>query len=260
MLALAIDAQERCDVMMADALNMFIQMWLDRKGQEKTVMKITGVLVDLLLAECPIKCGPCVVHENRKKVSCVEVLQATHGMFVSALSFCPQFKEDLEDIGFIFNPCDPCVANQELNGKQCTIWFHVDDLVSGHVDKKVINEFLKWLNEKHGSCGEVTATRGTKHNCLGMEIKFMMNGTVQIGMTEHSAKMIEDFPIKFPEIQGNTGPASVDTFKEDMTQQLAPEQQEVFHHFVDIVCLQEAKVRPAAHVDDTVNQSWSTWT
>ena len=69
-----IDAKEKHNVMAADIPNAFIQTELDRsKGQEKTVMKITGVLVDPLVAEHPLECGPCAVCENRKKVLCVEV-------------------------------------------------------------------------------------------------------------------------------------------------------------------------------------------
>ena len=108
----AIDAKEKQDVMMADVPNAFIQTELDRsKGQEKTVTKITGVLVDLPVAECLLECGPHAVCNNGKKVLCVEGPQAVCSVLVSALSFHPQFKEDLEGIGFTFNPCDPCVAN-----------------------------------------------------------------------------------------------------------------------------------------------------
>ena len=128
--------------------------------------------MDPSLMESPLEYGPCVVHENGRKMSHAEALRAMQGMLVSALLFYSQFKEDLEEIGFEFNPCDPCVANGEVNGKQQTIGFHVDDLMSSHVDSKVNDKFLKWLNEKHGNCGEVTATRGKKHDYLGMDIEF----------------------------------------------------------------------------------------
>ena len=63
MFTLVINAKERCNVMAADALNTFIQMELGRrKGQEKTAMKITGVLVDSPVAECPLECGTHAAH------------------------------------------------------------------------------------------------------------------------------------------------------------------------------------------------------
>jgi len=73
--------------------------------------------------------GPHVVHENGKKVLCVAVLKALHGMLVSSLLWCNKFKKDLEGCGFVFNPHDPCVANKMVNDKQHTIMFHVDDLM-----------------------------------------------------------------------------------------------------------------------------------
>ena len=63
-------------------------------------------------------------------------------MLISALLFYKKFKKDLEEYGFIFNPYDPRVANKSINNKQQTIRFHIDDLVSSHVDAKVNNNFF----------------------------------------------------------------------------------------------------------------------
>ena len=49
--------------------------------------------------------------------------------------------EDLEEIGFSFNPYDTCIANQQINGKQHTIRFHVDNLMSSHEDKRSTMSF-----------------------------------------------------------------------------------------------------------------------
>jgi hypothetical protein len=49
------------------------------------------------------------------------------------------FRKDLEDIGYIFNLCNPCVANKKVQGSQQTIFFHVDDLKSSHK--------MKWVND-----------------------------------------------------------------------------------------------------------------
>ena len=62
-------------------------------------------------------------------------------MLIAALLFYRKFRKDLEDIGFVFNPYDPCVANRIISSKQQTVRFHVDDLMSSHVDKKVMMNF-----------------------------------------------------------------------------------------------------------------------
>ena len=61
-------------------------------------------------------------------------------------------------IGFVFNACDACIANRKVNNDTHTVRFHVDDLMSSHVDSKVNDEFSVWLNKQCGKCGEVKAT------------------------------------------------------------------------------------------------------
>ena len=60
-------------------------------------------------------------------------------------------------MGFVFNACDTCAANRSVKGETHTMQFHVDDPISSHMDEKVNNEFLFWLNEQHGECGKVKA-------------------------------------------------------------------------------------------------------
>ena len=121
-------------------------------------MKIAGVLVDLLLADNPDSCGGHVVCENGRKVLCVTVLHAICGMLISASLWHRKFRTDLEENGFVFNPCDGCVANKMVDKEQLTIGFHVDDEMSGHVDAKVNDDFEKWLNKARGKHGEVKST------------------------------------------------------------------------------------------------------
>lgn len=60
-----IAAKENQDIMRADVPNAFIQMSLDRKdGEERIVMMITGVLVDMLVEDSPDIYGPYVVYEK----------------------------------------------------------------------------------------------------------------------------------------------------------------------------------------------------
>jgi hypothetical protein len=123
--------------------NAFIQAYLPKKepGEDRVVMKITGVLVDMLVDISLELYRPAVVLENRKKVIYIEVLKAIYGMLEAALLWYKTFRKDLEDIGFIFNPYNPCVANKKVQGLQQTIIFHVDNLKSSHKLKLVNNKF-----------------------------------------------------------------------------------------------------------------------
>ena len=163
-----IDAVEKRDVMAGDIPNAFIQAeMIMEDGKERIIMKIMGPLVDVLLEIKRDTYQNYVVYERGEKVIYVVVLRAIYGMLEAALTWYKKFKKDLESIGFIFNPYDVCVANRMVNGKQHTIRFHVDDILSSHVDPRVNDEFLKWLNKTYGEHGQVKASRGKKHRVFG---------------------------------------------------------------------------------------------
>ena len=111
-----VDAKEERNVMTADIPNAFIQAMMPElgPGEERVIMKITGVLVDLLVEIAPEIYSPFVVFENGKKVLYVQVIRALCGMLIAALLWYRQFQKDLESIGFKFNPCDSCVANRKV--------------------------------------------------------------------------------------------------------------------------------------------------
>ena len=116
-----IDAMEGRDVMSADIPNAFIQTPMpEAKKGERVIMKITGVLVDLLVEIAPETYGPYVVFESGKKVLYVELMKAMYGQLIAALLWYNKFRGDLESIGYEFNPYDPCVAKcqQPSHGQQ----------------------------------------------------------------------------------------------------------------------------------------------
>ena len=45
------------------------------------------------------------------------------------------------------------MANRMENEKQHTIRFHVDDVMSSHVEARVNDLFLEWANKKYGEIG-----------------------------------------------------------------------------------------------------------
>ena len=69
MLIAFIDATECCNVMTCDIPNAFVQAELPeaKEGEERVMMKITGVLVDMLEVNSQLY-GPHVVYEKRGKV------------------------------------------------------------------------------------------------------------------------------------------------------------------------------------------------
>jgi len=134
--------------------------------------------------------------------------------------------------GFIFNPYNACVANKQMNGKQQTISFHVDDLMKSHVDKKVNDEFAVWLNDMYGEHGSVKVHCGKIHNYLGMVLDFTTPGKVMVNMSDYVEDMLKEFLVKFKPNESVATPATDDLYVKGMSDDLSPQQVEEFHTFV----------------------------
>ena len=229
-----LDTKQGRDIMTADIPNAFVQT--DIKDQEvgsRTIMKIRGQLVDMLVDLAPQDYEDYVLYEGQQKVLYVRMKKALYGMLQSSLLYYKKFRKDLEEIGFIINPYDPCVANRMIQGKQHTVTWHVDDLKSSHIDPKINDQFLAWLKKKYASdkIGEIKATRGKKHDYLAMTLDFSTTGVLQVDMTQYVKKMLQDFPVKF---KGKYKcPWSENLFKvEEISDKLPQDKVKIFHTFV----------------------------
>ena len=229
-----VEAHEKRDIMCVDIPNAFIQTLLPpiKDGNERVIMKITGPLVDMLVELNQALYAPYVVMEKGRKVLYVVVLRAIYGMLEAALLWYKKFRNELEGVGFKFNPYDPCVANRVVRKLQQTIVFHVDDLKSSHKDPKVNDEFVIWLNKKYGEHGAVAVHRGKIHDYLGMELEYTNNGELIIGMVKYVEKMIETFPIKLASKDIALTPAGDNLFDEGQGKKLAQSRAEEFHTMV----------------------------
>ena len=180
MLTAVIDVHEGRDIMCADIPKAFIQAEMPNisDGEERVTMKISGVLVDMLVQLSPKIYGPSLCLRNNKRSSTFKCWKAIYGMLQAALLWYNKFQQELEKEGFEFNPYDPCVGNRMKDGSQYTIRFHVDDVMSSHINPKVNDDFDKWLQAKYGEHGKVKAHRGKVHDYLGMIFEYEEEGRV----------------------------------------------------------------------------------
>ena len=98
----------------------------------------------------------------------------------------------LWDEGFKENAYDSCVVNKMINGKQCTITWHVDDLKISHVDSKVVDDIIKMLESIYGP---MTISRGKKHTYLGMDFDFSEDGICTVSMVNYLEETVDDFSV-----------------------------------------------------------------
>jgi hypothetical protein len=97
----------------------------------------------------------------------VELKKALYGTMRAALLFWKLLTSKLIAWGFEVNPYDWCVANKTINGKQCTIVWHVDDLKISHVDPEVVSDIIKQLEGEFAKEAPLTINRGKSHDYLG---------------------------------------------------------------------------------------------
>jgi hypothetical protein len=74
------------------------------------------------------------------------------------------------------------VANKIIEGKQCNILWHVNDLKLSHVLEQVLDELIADMNKCYGKIIPLTITKGTKHDYLGMTLDYSMPGEVSVWM------------------------------------------------------------------------------
>jgi len=140
---------------------------------EYTHIRLAGPLATLLTKVNPALHEKYLATEKGKLVLYVKLAKALYGTLKAVLLFWKDLTGVLVgEMGFELNPYDACVANKMINGEQCTILWHVDDLKISHVDSKVNDMILDKLNERYGKEGPLTVTRGKVHEHLGMTLDF----------------------------------------------------------------------------------------
>ena len=188
LLSAVIDATEDRYIAVCDIPGAFLRAYLD----EDVHMMMEGALADLMIKVAPDMYGPtATTNAKGQTVLYVKLTRALYGCLKSALKFWEQLSGILEDDGYVINPYDRCVANKIINGKQCTIMWHVDDLKISHKEKTVVEQQIRFLESIYGPISSVT---GKVHTYLGIDMDFTTPGEVKLSMVDYLKEVIEDFP------------------------------------------------------------------
>ena len=183
MLTILIDAHEGRDVATADIAGAYLNADMD----DFVVMKFEGHEVDILCQLNPTH-RQHVVMEHGKPTLYVRLLKALYGCVRSALLWYILFSGTLKKQGFVLNPYDPCVANKNINDKQCTIAWYVDDMKISHVDPNVVTSVISMIEDYFD---KMTVTRGRTHTFLGMKIVYTDKGTAEVSMESYLREALE---------------------------------------------------------------------
>ena len=261
-----VDALERRRTAIIDIPNAFIQTVVEDKNQ-RVIVRIRGMLADMLIKIAPEVYSDFVTVDKRgNKQLLVECLNALYGTMVASLLYYRKFTRSLKRKGYTMNPYDPCVWNKTIDGKQCTICFHVDDCKISHVSDTVIDETIDWLRKDYESIfedgsGEMKVNRGKVHKYLGMTLDFSTDKQVKISMVDYVKEVIsawdkaEATDDGFTVVKSKRGKKSKSTaapedlFKVDEdAAKLSPEKAAAFHNIVAKALYVVKRARPDASV------------
>ena len=131
-LSCLINAKERRDTATADVPGAFLQT----KSEGEVIIQSDQQMA-VQMARINPKYAKDMVEEKGQKVLYGKAHKALYGTLNASLLFWKdlagiigEWKFGDDNDGFILNPYDTCVANCMINGKLCTILWHVDDLKS----------------------------------------------------------------------------------------------------------------------------------
>ena len=184
---LVIDVYEERDIATFNVTGPYLQAKMP--ADKNVILKLRGHFVDIM---CDInkEYRKYVRYEQGKKVLYLKVLREIYDCIESALQWYSLYTQTLKSEEYIYNEYDRCVANKNINGKQCTVAWYLDDNKASHVDSRVIDELLDIIKTH---VGEINITIGKKHTFLGMSLRITEDKKIEIEMEDQLMEAIELF-------------------------------------------------------------------
>ena len=234
----AIDAMEGRHVVTVDVPGAFMQTDVD----EKIHIRLEGPMVKLLCQVDP-RYKKYVVNEKGKPVVYAKLRKALYGTLQASYLFWKDITRELEKDGFEVNPYDWCVANKTVDGKQCTVTWHVDDLKISCVDRKPIDELVEQLNQRYGKFKQLTINDSKVHDYLGMTLDYTKSRKVQVSMLQYVDELLGQCP---DDMNGTSiTPAGNNLFEvNEDDEPLDIAKREVFHHLTAKLLYLSRRARP----------------
>jgi hypothetical protein len=181
MMVLAIAAIEGRKVATIDITGAYLECEFD-EGDE-VIMTIDPFLASLLG-----QIDPSVEQKKDEKgVIHVRLKKALYGCIQSAKLWYDKLCSVLEADGYVKNDYDQCLFNKVIEGVQCTVAFHVDDLLITCLKQDVIDSMEKMLKENFTA---ITINKGKSHSYLAMNMEVTRDG-IHLDMIAYIKKCLE---------------------------------------------------------------------
>jgi hypothetical protein len=206
-------------------------------------VRLEGPLAKLLTKVDPDLYTKFVTSENGTDVMYVRLAKALYGTLQAALLFWKDLSGYLVEQGFVLNPYDNCVANKMIDGTQCTVLWHVDDLKLSHLNQQVLEDLIETLDERYGKITPLTVTRGDIHEYLGLTLDYSVPGEVTVRMDDYVSDLLEEAP---DDMDGTAvTPAAEHLFTvNENPEYLNHDDSELFHHLTAKLLFLCKRARP----------------
>ena len=183
LLTALVDAVEDRHVVVADITGAYLNVDMD----DFMLIRLSGDDINMMCTANPTY-EKFVTTNNSRRTLFLQLKKALYGCVKSALLWYCLFRDTMEDLGFTLNPYDPCVANANIKGSQCTIVWYVDDNKISHKDRAVVDNIIQHIETKFG---HMAKTEGDEHEFLGMKLHFdRHNKTVKVLMQSYIDEVI----------------------------------------------------------------------
>ena len=235
------NAHEKRVIAVCDISGVFLQAYMD----EFVAVIFENEMVDLMIETEPKYEKYVHINSKGKKVLYMQLRKAMYGCMKAAKLWCQEFSNYItKEMGFKLNEYDLCVANKEIDGEQCTIIWHVDDLKISHKKESVVRSVIGKIEDKFG---KMSVNIGTKHTYVGMDFEYLDDGSVTIDMIGYLEDALEEFPEELKEFGT---PAANNIFEVDVNgERLDDEKSKTFHRVVAMLLFVSKRARPDLQVE-----------
>jgi hypothetical protein len=123
----------------------------------------------------------------------VILLKALYGCKESARLFYDHLSRELVKIGFVKNAYDQCVFNKVINGLQCTVVTHVDDLKISSKSEEAIDDVISSLTSVYK---KINVYDGDIIDYLGMDLDYTKDGEVKVSMRKAIESLLSEAQVQ----------------------------------------------------------------
>ena len=135
------------------------------------------------------------------------------------------------------------MANKVINGQQCTIVWHVDDLKMSHIRQEVLDKIIEKLTRKYGNKKGLSVQQGRKHEYLGMTIEYTDDRKVKFTMNDYIDGLLNEMTEDMKGVAVTPAASHLNEVN-DNAEKLSDTMHDTFHHLTAKILYLSKRARP----------------